>query len=57
MKIEMRRELARQPFEQKIRKVGALIRLSTKLKAGRTGAKHLARSSPSVLTQAKANAR
>jgi hypothetical protein len=32
MKIEMRRQLARQPFEQKIRKVAELIRLSRKLK-------------------------
>lgn len=35
MKTEMRRELARQPFEQKIRKVGQLIQLSAKLKARR----------------------
>lgn len=35
MNSEMRRELARQPFEQKIRKVGQLIQLSAKLKAQR----------------------
>jgi hypothetical protein len=33
MKIEMRRELARQPFEQKIRQVGQLIQLSSKVKS------------------------
>ena len=32
MKIEMRRRLARQPFEEKIRKVGQLIQLSTAVK-------------------------
>jgi hypothetical protein len=35
MTTEMRRELARQPFEQKIRKVGQLIRLAALLKAQR----------------------
>jgi hypothetical protein len=35
MKTEMRRQLARQPFEQKIRKVAELIRLSRKLKGER----------------------
>jgi hypothetical protein len=35
MNTVMRRELARQPFEQKIRKVAELIRLSRKLKAER----------------------
>jgi hypothetical protein len=35
MNTAMRRELARQPFEQKIRKVAELIRLSRKLKAER----------------------
>ena len=35
MNTEMRRQLARQPFEQKIRKVAELIRLSRKLQAGR----------------------
>jgi hypothetical protein len=35
MNTEMRRQLARQPFEQKIRKVAELIRLSRKLKANR----------------------
>lgn len=35
MKTEMRRELARQPFEEKIRKVGQLIRLSRKIKGQR----------------------
>jgi hypothetical protein len=34
----MRRELARQPFEQKIRKVARLIQLATKIKAERTAA-------------------
>jgi len=33
MKSEFRRELAQQPFEEKIRKVGELIRLSRKVKA------------------------
>lgn len=32
MKTEMRRELAQLSFEQKIRKVGELIRLSRKVK-------------------------
>lgn len=32
MKTAMRRELARQPFEEKIRKVGELIRLRQKIK-------------------------
>ena len=35
MKSEFRRELAQQPFEEKIRKVGELIRLSRKVKAQR----------------------
>ena len=33
MKTEMRRELARQPFEQKIRQVGQLMQLSAKVKS------------------------
>jgi hypothetical protein len=33
MKSEMRRELAQQSFEEKIRKVGELISLSRKVKA------------------------
>ena len=33
MKTEMRRELARQPFEEKIRQVGQLIQLSAKVKS------------------------
>ena len=33
MKSEFRRELAQQPFEEKIRKVGELISLSRKVKA------------------------
>jgi hypothetical protein len=36
MKPEMRRKLAQLPFEEKIRKVGELIRLSHKVKAHRT---------------------
>ena len=32
MKSEFRRELAQQPFEEKIRKVGELIRLSRSIK-------------------------
>jgi hypothetical protein len=32
MKTEFRRELAQQPFEEKIRKVGELILLSRKVK-------------------------
>ncbi|PYI99629.1 MAG: hypothetical protein DME98_00065 [Verrucomicrobia bacterium] len=35
MKSEFRRELARQSFEEKIRKVGELIRLSGKMKRQR----------------------
>jgi hypothetical protein len=35
MKAEMRRDLAREPFEEKIRKVDQLIQLSSKLKATR----------------------
>ena len=35
MKSEMRRELAQQSFEEKIRKVGELISLSRKVKADR----------------------
>lgn len=35
MKTDMRHELARQPFEQKISKVGQLLQLSAKLKAQR----------------------
>ena len=35
MKAEMRRQLARQPFEQKIRKVGQLIKLSASVKSSR----------------------
>jgi hypothetical protein len=38
MKTDMRRELARQPFEQKIRKVARLIQLATKMKEERTRA-------------------
>jgi hypothetical protein len=33
MKSEMRRELAQEPFEEKIRKVGELIRLSRNVKS------------------------
>jgi len=36
MKHEMRRKLAQLPFEEKIRKVGELIRLSRKIKGQRT---------------------
>ena len=35
MKTDMRRELARQPFQQKIRKVGQLIKLSVTMKSSR----------------------
>ena len=35
MKTDMRRELARQPFEEKIRKVGQLIKLSASVKSSR----------------------
>ena len=35
MKPEMRRKLAQLPFEEKIRMVGELIRLSRKIKAQR----------------------
>ena len=51
MKTDMRRELARQPFEQKIRKVARLIQLAIKLKAGREGGSNSAISSkPNVNT-------
>jgi hypothetical protein len=33
MKTDMRRELARQPFEEKIRKVGQLIKLSASMRS------------------------
>jgi hypothetical protein len=36
MKAEMRQKLAQLPFEEKIRKVSELIRLSAKLKMQRT---------------------
>lgn len=36
MKTEMRRALARETFEEKIRKVGELIRLSVAVKADRS---------------------
>jgi hypothetical protein len=55
MTLEMRRKLARENFPEKIRKVGELIRLSAKLKAVRTGARNLARTSPSAVAQAKAD--
>ena len=35
MKPEMRQKLARLPFEEKVRKVGELIRLSRKVKTQR----------------------
>jgi hypothetical protein len=35
MKTDMRRELAREPFEEKIRKVGQLIELSVAVKSSR----------------------
>ena len=35
MKTEMRRELAREPFKEKIRKVGQLIQLSVAVKSSR----------------------
>lgn len=35
MKTDIRRQLARQPFEQKIRQVGQLIQLAARLKAQR----------------------
>ena len=35
MKNAMRRELARQPFEEKVRKVGELIRFSRKIEVHR----------------------
>ena len=38
MKTDMRRELAQQPFEQKIRKVARLIQLATQIKAERATA-------------------
>ena len=37
MKVEFRQKLAQLPFEEKIRKVGELISLSSKTKACRTG--------------------
>ena len=38
MKMDMRRELARQPFEQKLRKVSQLIQLADRVKASRATA-------------------
>jgi hypothetical protein len=38
MKTDLRRQLARQPFEEKIRKVGQLIHLAAKMKTERTTA-------------------
>jgi hypothetical protein len=38
MKTEMRRELARQPFPEKIRQVAQLIQLAAKMKAERATA-------------------
>jgi hypothetical protein len=35
MKTDMRRKLAQQPFPQKIRKVGQLIKLSATMKSSR----------------------
>ena len=35
MKTDMRRQLARQPFAEKIRKVGQLIKLSATVKSSR----------------------
>ena len=44
MKTDLRRELARQPFEQTIRKVARLIQLAARMKAERATA--AARRSP-----------
>jgi hypothetical protein len=46
MKLEMRQKLAREPFEEKIRKVGQLIRL----------AKSFPRRAPRPTPDARANA-
>ena len=52
MTTEMRRELARQPFEEKIRQVGQLIQLSTKVKSRtRNEASNAAKLSESVLAR------
>jgi hypothetical protein len=56
MKPEMRHKLAQLPFEEKIRKVGELIRLSAKLKPQRTGMSST-RTSPSAGTRVKEDAR
>jgi hypothetical protein len=40
MKPEMRQQLAQLPFEEKIRKVGELIRLSRKIKADVSNSEH-----------------
>jgi hypothetical protein len=53
MKSIMRRRLAGESFEEKIRKVSELIQLSTKLKTAR----YPARTSPSAVASAKADAR
>ncbi len=52
MKSIMRRKLAQENFADKIRKVSELIQLSAKLKAVRTDARNLARTSPSAVDQA-----
>ena len=52
MKTELRRNLARQPFEEKIRQVGQLIQLSAKVKSGtRDKAFNGAKLSESVLAR------
>jgi len=47
MKTNMRRQLARQPFEEKIRKVGQLIRLSATVKSSRVSEEPRADAEPS----------
>jgi hypothetical protein len=50
MKTEMRRSLARQPFEEKIRKVAQLMKLSATAKSSRVheGARIYLRPGPSL---------
>ena len=47
MKTDMRRELARQPFQQKIRKVSQLIKLSATMKSSRVREEAQIRQHPS----------
>lgn len=53
MKNTMRRELARQPFKEKIRKVGQLIKLSAAVKSPRV--REEAQTTPDTLQNSRAD--